>query len=295
MPGPSGGDQPKDYGSTSLNDIPAQLRRFRLENPDVWEYFAPEVSEHLEAIHTATEALLASGGAAEHLTALFRSMHTIKGAAYSVGCTPIGTLAHRLEDLLVEVREGSRPWDAAAARAILHGSDTLGLMLSTAEGRETSLLSALEETHRLLGGGGESQPLSEPASPPPGVSEPVAQAQVSPTPASRSTVRVSLERLEALMNLASDAIVSRARLERLAAQLEDASHTLEVSQARFQRTVAEFEARYLNPRLAEAKPQDEARPALTLSSGLSLGEIFSELEFDRYDDLSILALSLIHI
>jgi len=105
-------------------------------------------------------------------------------------------------------------------------------------------------------------------------------------------VRVSLERLEALMNLASDAIVSRARLERLAAQLEDASHTLEVSQARFQRTVAEFEARYLNPRLAEAKPQDEARPALTLSSGLSLGEIFSELEFDRYDDLSILARSI---
>ncbi|MBI5813617.1 MAG: response regulator [Meiothermus silvanus] len=297
-PGPSGGDQPKDYGSTSLNDIPAQLRRFRLENPDVWEYFAPEVSEHLEAIHTATEALLASGGAAEHLTALFRSMHTIKGAAYSVGCTPIGTLAHRLEDLLVEVREGSRPWDAAAARAILQGSDTLGLMLSTAEGRETSLLSALEETHRLLGGGGESQPPSEPASSsepvssPAGASEPVAQAQVSPTPASRSTVRVSLERLEALMNLASDAIVSRARLERLAAQLEDASHTLEVSQARFQRTVAEFEARYLNPRLAEAKPQDEARPALTLSSGLSLGEIFSELEFDRYDDLSILARSI---
>lgn len=81
LPGPSGGDQPKDYGSPSLNDIPAQLRRFRLENPDVWEYFAPEVSEHLEAIHTATEALLASGGAAEHLTALFRSMHTIKGAA----------------------------------------------------------------------------------------------------------------------------------------------------------------------------------------------------------------------
>ncbi|PZA06888.1 MULTISPECIES: response regulator [unclassified Meiothermus] len=290
LAGQADGDQPKDYGGTGLHDIPAQLRRFRLENPEVWEYFAPEVSEHLEAIHAATEALLASGGAAEHLTALFRSMHTIKGAAYSVGCTPIGTLAHRLEDLLVEVREGSRPWDAAVARVILQGSDTLGLMLSAAEGRETPLMPALEEAHRLLGG-----VWSEGAAPsPPGTSEPVAQGQVSPAPVPRSTVRVSLQRLEALMNLASDAIVSRARLERLAAQLEEASHTLEVSQARFQRTAAEFEARYLNPRLAssEARPQDGARPALTLSSGLSLAELFSELEFDRYDDLSILARSI---
>lgn len=294
LAGQPGADPPEDSGGSSLSDLPVQLRRFRLENADVWEYFAPEVSEHLEAIHTATEALLASGGASEHLTALFRSMHTIKGAAYSVGCSPLGTLAHRLEDLLVEVREGSRPWDAAVARVILQGSDTLGLMLSAAEGQETRLMSALAETHRLLGElWGESQPPSEPASPPPEASEPAVEPQASPAPASRSTVRVSLERLEALMNLASDAIVSRARLERLAAQLEEVGHTLEVSQARFQRTAAEFEARYLNPRLAalEAKPEDAARPALTLSSGLSLGEIFSELEFDRYDDLSILARS----
>ena len=285
-------DQPKGSAGSSLADLPAQLRHFRAQNADVWEYFAPEVNEHLEAIHAATEALLASGGAGQHLTSLFRSMHTIKGAAYSVGCTPMGTLAHRLEDLLVEVREGSRPWSEAVARAILQGADALGLMLPTAEGQETRLLAALEETHGLLGElWGHSQPPSEPAGPQPEASEPAEQAQASPAPLTRSTVRVGLERLESLMNLASDAILSRARLERLAAQLEEVGHTLEVSQARFQRTAAEFESRYLNPRLSAqaAKPEGEARPALTLSSGLGLGEIFSELEFDRYDDLSILA------
>lgn len=283
----------QDSGGSSLvpNDLLPQLRRFRAENADVWEYFAPEVSEHLEAIHTATEALLASGGSSEHLTALFRSIHTIKGAAYSVGCTPMGTLAHRLEDLLVEVREGSRPWGEAVARVILQGSDALGFMLAAAEGQQTRLLSALEETLRLLGEGESQPPAAQPETPAPPVAEP--PAAPAPVAASRSTVRVSLERLEALMNLASDAIVSRARLERLSAQLADVGRTLEVSQARFQRTAAEFEARYLNPRLAAqaAKPEGEARPTLTLSSGLGLGEIFSELEFDRYDDLSILARS----
>ena len=40
------------------------------------------------------------------MAALFRAVHTLKGAAYVVGCTPMGAVAHGVEDLLVAVRAG---------------------------------------------------------------------------------------------------------------------------------------------------------------------------------------------
>src|SRR5438445_7697737 len=55
---------------------------------------------------TALLTLQRDGAGAAEIAELFRAIHTLKGAAYVVGCRPIGELAHGLEDLLVAVREG---------------------------------------------------------------------------------------------------------------------------------------------------------------------------------------------
>src|SRR5262245_1836363 len=89
-----------------VDPLRVELASFFAANDDVLSYFGPEAAEHLEAM-TAAILALERGGAAEASQAkLFRAAHTLKGAAYIVGCRPVGELAHRLEDLLAAVREG---------------------------------------------------------------------------------------------------------------------------------------------------------------------------------------------
>lgn len=280
--------------SASLRE---ELHKFFRENPDIWEFFAPEVLEHLDTAQNALEHLAGEGGEGD-VTALFRALHTIKGAAYSVGCTPIGKLAHKLEDLLVLVRDGQRPWSGELASSVAEGVSAIQLMLATAEGRSTDL-----EVHiaRLEGLLGEStglialvaapapapaaQPAEAPAEPQP--------APVAPTPDTRSTVRVALERLDHLLDLTGEVIGTRSRFESLLARLKEIDDALENSRLRLLQAAADFETRYLNPVLSESKATaaEEADEADSSGIGKSVQEMFSELEFDRYNDLNILARS----
>ena len=94
------------------------LRRFFSEHGDDWAFFAPEAYEHLETLTETLQTVRSEGAGSERLTELFRATHTLKGAAYMVGLTPMGDLAHLLEDLMVEVREGDAAFDAEAQRVL---------------------------------------------------------------------------------------------------------------------------------------------------------------------------------
>ncbi len=127
---------PADGAQLSLTET---LRSFFREHQNDWEFFAPEAYEHLETLTETLQAVRDEGASSERLTELFRSTHTLKGAAYMVGLTPMGDLAHLLEDLMVEVREGDAAFDNAAQRVLKDGTDTLSLMLAAAEGRATNV------------------------------------------------------------------------------------------------------------------------------------------------------------
>src|SRR5262249_37718271 len=71
-----------------------QLARFFAESDDVLSYFGPEANEHLEAMTAALLALEDGGPSDAGVDALFRAVHTLKGAAYVVGCRAVGELAH---------------------------------------------------------------------------------------------------------------------------------------------------------------------------------------------------------
>jgi chemosensory pili system protein ChpA (sensor histidine kinase/response regulator) len=102
----------------------------------------------------------------------------------------------------------------------------------------------------------------------------------------RPSIRVSLDRLDALMNLVGELVITRSRLERHLAQLEQAGELLSFTQSRMTQTVAEFESKYADRMVPPATP----RSGGSLEPGVSpLGEFFDELEFDRYDDFNLLA------
>jgi chemosensory pili system protein ChpA (sensor histidine kinase/response regulator) len=293
------------------------LRAFVQNDAETWSYFAPEVTEHLEVVAAAIEVMQTDHDPG-FLHQLFRSLHTIKGAAYSVGCPPIGALAHRLEDLLVAVRDGHRAWDASASDAVVHGADLIGAMMAVAEGRPNQFVASLERTRTVfeVALGSRDLGLEVAATPSsaqientvqdgvpddaPGTDAVVAEAQSAAqakpqaTMQRGATLRVGLEKIEHLLDLSGETVIARMRFERLLGRYRSLTDQLEGTRSRFDRTATEFVDRYLNPRLSSSAAQtdNQAETGPTIGRGLSASEMFSELEFDRYDDLNILARSI---
>src|SRR5258708_889235 len=126
---------------TSADPLRKELETFFAGNADVLAYFLPEATEHLEGVTAALSALERGPDAAE-LARLFRAVHTLKGAAYVVGCVRVGEVAHRMEDALVAAREGSRPLTPAAVEILFAADGALRLMLGLASDPRASVTEA---------------------------------------------------------------------------------------------------------------------------------------------------------
>jgi chemosensory pili system protein ChpA (sensor histidine kinase/response regulator) len=320
-----------------------ELDRFFAEQADVLEYFVPEAIEHLETMAQSLIALEGQGASESEIAELFRAIHTLKGAAYTVGCGMIGDLAHRVEDMLGEVREGQRPLDRAAIETVFAGLDALRLLVRSGDDRADTRAAAYERAMAQLDAlpaagarlaaepaqlgvdaavepiAGTAAAVSAIASSWPALAEtppeldPVAATDL-PAPATESlaptaepvtrgrersrssrdaasrrtrpSIRVSLDRLDALMNLVGELVITRSRLERHLTQLEQAGELLSFTQSRMTQTVAEFESKYADRMVPPVRPVGGG----ALEPGVSpLGEFFDELEFDRYDDFNLLA------
>lgn len=97
--------------------------------------FVREALEQTERIGPSLLALREGRGGAE-LATLFRAVHTLKGAAYAVGRPVVGDLAHRIEDVLADVRDRRRALTPAVMEALLiSAAALLQLVRSAAEGR----------------------------------------------------------------------------------------------------------------------------------------------------------------
>ena len=326
---PSPPPAPVDETSRRLDE----LDRFFTEQHDVLEYFLPEAVEHLESMAQSLVALESEGSSESELAALFRAVHTLKGAAYTVGCGVIGDLAHRVEDMLGEVREQKRPLDRVAIEIVFASLDALRLLVRSVEDRSDTRVAAYERATALLdalppiGAAIVESSSIEPeleqaaaatvmtsASAPGQVSleeasqslEPIAAVEpvaASPAPATRggargrksreaasgrvrASIRVSLDRLDALMNLVGELVIARSRLERHLIQLEQAGELLSFTQSRMTQTVAEFESKYADRMVPPARQSGGGSPE---PGTTALGDVFDELEFDRYDDFNLLA------
>ena len=67
---------------------------FALDDPSFYEDFLIEAQEHFEQIETNFLALEESPGDLDLLNAIFRSVHTIKGAAGFLGLQKVQALSH---------------------------------------------------------------------------------------------------------------------------------------------------------------------------------------------------------
>src|SRR5215468_9097313 len=128
----------------------AELTAFYASNADVLEYFGPEAVEHLDTIAHALLAIEAGADPRSEVATLFRAFHTLKGAAFTVGCRAIGDFAHHVEDLLVAVREGGQPFTPAVVEAVFASADAIRLMLAAATERPRGLDAAAQRARGLI-------------------------------------------------------------------------------------------------------------------------------------------------
>ena len=271
--------------------IVTALGLFRVQNPDLWPDFSAEVLEHARTIFGACAAAEREGAADEHVSAIFRAAHTVKGAAAAVGCPHLPDVAFRLERLAIEVREQGLAFDASVGDAFVSGAALLEQVVKAAEGDEHN------GDYDLAGASAafaeRYAPFAEASD------EAAAETSVAVTAdtdrSAAATIRVSLSKLDTLMTLSNELVTARSRVDRLLDELGGLTGLLDASRTRLARTVGEFEERYLNPRLQAMSPSgpESGGESGADSTGLraSLTERFDELEFDSYSDLNILARS----
>jgi len=295
-----------ELGEVAADRLLSDLERFFAEHAESVPYFAPEAAEHLEVMTRSILALEQVTGATkdEEIATLFRAVHTLKGAAYTVGCAPVGDVAHRIEDILDAVRDRRLEFAPAVFDAVLGGVDTLRLLL---DGPAKATLDARLRVQRTLDVLGALRPVPVPLeSDGHGEEEPAAEPRLmAPAPApwrprvvppileprskrdresreARPSIRVGLDRLDSLMNLVGELVIARSRLDQRFAQIERVNELLAFSRSRMTQAVRDFEEKHRHTQLSPALSETTADPG---------ADVFAELEFDRYDDFNLFARS----
>jgi chemosensory pili system protein ChpA (sensor histidine kinase/response regulator) len=266
------------------------------------EAFEQECAELIEVIEKHIVELEGADEPRGVVEALLRPYHTLKGAVSSIGMTAVGKELHRLEDFLEELLEAEvlpPPRTLAAFLIEVQAGLRKNLRLARQGHVETSV-ARLEARIALLRAGGRDEQLSfgsgsapESSSGPPASS---ASAPAGSAPeafedsvAERRTLRVPAERLDSLMNLAGELVVSRSRLLARVDSVRGLYRDLSRSRRRLVETIEHFRERHeFTLGVRAPKPVEiEAAPVSTAG--------FSELELDRYDDVNVLARSLAEI
>lgn len=266
-------------------------------DPEVLSYFAPEAQEYLETLEANLLRLDKNIHDNELINQLFRTAHTLKGSAYTVGFQAVGDLVHHIEDFMGAVRDGHLAVQPGQTDLLLRSVDVVRVLmrrdsaaLVTTQQRFAAALADL----KLLHGGGVSSvdavgaaevPLLPPQSTAGSTDEAAQSKSADGRPTEeREVIRVSRERLERLLNLVGELVIGRGRLEQRLRVLEQLSQQVLACKSRLVDAVQSFEEKHTFT--FPSAPVTSTEAATVGASGL---RDFGSLEFDKYDDFNILA------
>jgi len=112
------------------------------------DLFLSETREHLKQLSVLTIALEADHEDKATIDALFRSVHSVKGMAASMGFDAAAEVAHKLEDLMDRVRKGFE-FDARLFDLLLAGEVTLSKIVDDIANGGSGNLDTDEILHRI--------------------------------------------------------------------------------------------------------------------------------------------------
>lgn len=298
--------------ASSSSPLPLQLTDEYLMpqlDSEVLSYFAPEAQEYLESLEAQLLRLEKESENSELINQLFRTAHTLKGSAYTVGFQAIGDITHFVEDFMGAVREGRVKVLPGHTDVLLRSVDVVRLLMR----RDATLLGTLRQRFSAAMQGLKQleQPaaveavnkvtIAQPA-PAPVVNEArdqpeTEQAKMGDAKAKdaggedREVIRVSRDRLERLLNLVGELVIGRGRLEQRLQVLEQLSQQVLACKGRLMDSVRSFEEKHtftLPSSGVNSADAGKTGPAAGAGGFQGLSD-FGSLEFDKYDDFNILA------
>jgi chemosensory pili system protein ChpA (sensor histidine kinase/response regulator) len=282
---------------------------------EILEFFQPEAEEHLQIVSDCLLSLEANHSP-EEINKLFRAIHTVKGSAAQVGLKRLGGIAHRVEDLIGRLREGEIDPLPQVIDLCLESVDVLKKTLHKQWSNEAEMRTGVDS---LLNRIAEIAPMDAEDAPVAAEvgatnrsteSETAASAQsaapktgkAANAAAAAKSVRISLSRLDRMMNTVGELVINRTRMLGRVTELERLRDTLGFSKERLQGKVAEFQEKYEFNRINSTRGplSQSTTPTPQMLTNAAAGDTsfwseFSELEMDRYDDVNILSRSMTEI
>jgi two-component system chemotaxis sensor kinase CheA len=191
--------------------------------------FALEAQELLEQADQALLALETAPDDLERLNEVFRSVHTIKGNAAFLGFPTMTAFTHQFENVLDKLRSGALALNPPLMDLILEAIDALKSMVQALPEQpavaDPALLARLQAVLLEQAPAEMATPVSAPdpltvSGPvkPDAPSAPAAQRRKEPE---EQTIRVGVERLDTLMNLAGELVIAKNRLQQFVHRFED--------------------------------------------------------------------------
>jgi chemotaxis protein histidine kinase CheA/ActR/RegA family two-component response regulator len=225
--------------------------------------FVEEARDHINRLNDGLSELEAGSADQEGINAIFRSAHTIKGSSRMLKLTTITETAHKLEDVMGVLRDGSLKFDAGLGQLLRRAVDALASLVDAladtldgsklpptdadlcaalaqaASGQASATISASPAPAATEAASKTSEPVTPAAAPPQPTSP--APAAVSPAPTfsapsptapaeqklkTADTVRVRLNKLDELIKLMGEVVSSHARLRQRLQDVRDMEREL---------------------------------------------------------------------
>jgi len=178
--------------------------------------FKDETESHLRNLNQGLLDLEKETENKQILEGIFREAHTLKGAATMMGFSDICDIAHSLEDVFERAKSQQLKINEEIIDVLFEGIDVIGeLLRGKVEGKEIKVnldefLKKVAESCQIEKEARELVPLKE---------ERLTQPQ---TPVKiEEIVRVGVEKLDNLINLAGELVISKIRLDHKMQELQD--------------------------------------------------------------------------
>ena len=278
----------------TLEETEETEEEFEIDD-EMLEIFTLEAEDIVRAINANLEILGKTPNNREALLEIRRNAHTLKGSAGIVGLKQLSDLAHRVEDLLDHLAENEIESNEKIFELLLTSTDcfeALGRSENSAQLTKKIALTYQNFDKIMASLIGDETPTNTPLLENTPDDEEIPDSESNPKSkiqSPKSVVRVSLEKLDDLVNIVSGLIISRSVFEQRLAEFDRQIEELHHSTLRLQRSTTKLETDSSADLLAIQSPNSRFQIPDSRFSSSQLttlnSQLFDTLEFDRYTEL----------
>ncbi len=194
---------------SDMNDMQDLVQDFIIESEELIE----QLDQDLVELENRKNDL-------DHINKIFRAAHTIKGASSFLGFDKMQQVTHQAEEILNKLRKAEMVITPEIMDILLEFVDCIKKILNDIKnGEDTTEITEIVKRLKLANEGKivSKQPISESSTPTKKDTKPTQIKKV--TKAIEQTIRVDVTRLDSLMNLVGEMVLTRNRLGQVASEL----------------------------------------------------------------------------